>query len=127
MPTSAHVKVLEQLENLTFRDLRGSERLATLLDGKLSLLDTDQFHDRECGLIAQDFVSILQDVVSGQYLDFPIRAFAHITVALDYFVDPHEETPDQEPGGFEDDLKVLTSTKQRFAGPIERYLVWKRG
>lgn len=127
MSTSAHVKVLEHLENLTFRDLRGSERLSTLLDGKLSLLDTDQFQDRECGLIAQDFVSILEDVASGRYLDFPVRAFAHITVALDYFVDPNEENPDQGPGGFEDDLRVLTSTKRRFAEAIDKYLVWKRG
>ena len=127
MPTNAHHKLFEQLDSLTFRDFRSSERLASLLQTKLGLLDSNQVHNHECGLIAQEFRSLVQDVLSNRYQDFPIRAFAHIAVALDYFLDPLEETPDHESGGFEDDLRILMRAKRRFGPQIERYQAWKRG
>jgi hypothetical protein len=44
---------------------------------------------------------------------------------LDYFIDPIEQIPDADPGGFVDDLQFLIPTEQRFQRDIQKYRDWR--
>ena len=125
MPGSHHA-VFQELEKLTFRELQSSERLIRVLQAKLALLDPSQFTDQQCEALARTFIAIMQDVLTDRYQDISIRAFAHICVALDYFLDPSEAIPDARVGGLQDDLTFLLKTEARFSREIDAYRRWQR-
>jgi uncharacterized membrane protein YkvA (DUF1232 family) len=125
MPSSHHA-IFRELESLTCGELHSSQRLIQLMLAKVNLLDPAQFAEERCEHIARTFIELLQDVLAQRYQDLSIRAFAHIAVALDYFLDPDESIPDAVPGGFRDDLELLVRTAKRFKREIEVYKTWRR-
>jgi hypothetical protein len=128
--SSSHQAIFLELERLTCREMRSSARLVELVLEKVNLLDRSQFADEQCERLARTFLELIKDVLADRYQDLSIRAFAHICVALDYFLDPVETLPgakpDAELGGFTDDLRFLVQTHSRFEREIDRYLTWKQ-
>ena len=124
MPSS-HFSVFKELESLTFRELQSSDRLVTIMRAKIGLLDPNQFADSRCSQLARVFSELIRDVLEDRYQDLSIRAFAHICVALDYFIDPDEQIPDTRAGGFVDDLQLMVKTEQRFRADVQRYRDWR--
>jgi uncharacterized membrane protein YkvA (DUF1232 family) len=126
MPNS-HQAVFASLEKLTFRELHSSARLIEVMREKVSLLDTTSFAGQQCEAMARTFIALIRDVLEDRYQDLSIRAFAHICVALDYFLDPSEQIPDASPGGLMDDLQFLNKTATRFADDLRKYRQWQAG
>ena len=126
--TSHHAIFLE-LERLTCGDLKRSSKLVEIVLEKIKLLDPSQFADQECERTARLFLDVIQDVLANRYPDLSVRAFSHICVALDYFLDPVESLPgakpDAQPGGLVDDLQFLLRTHTRFRPELSRYLLWR--
>lgn len=127
---SAHHEIFRQLEQLSCREIRSSGKLVELVLEKVNLLDRSQFADEECERLARVFLDLVKDVLADRYQDLSIRAFTHICVALDYFLDPLESLPgslpDSQPRGFTDDLRFLVRTHERFQGEVEKYVAWKK-
>lgn len=124
MPTSHH-RIFAQLQQLNCGELKSSAKLISLLQAKISLLDTSQFDHNECAPIARLFAEVLKEVLADRYQTLSIRAFAHLAVALDYFLDPLEESPDSHLGGLLDDLQFLRATERRFALEIQAFKKWR--
>jgi uncharacterized membrane protein YkvA (DUF1232 family) len=122
---SSHHAIFKELEGLTCRELQSSERLIQLLLAKVNLLEPGQFVDDRCEQVARIFIALIKDVLTERYQDLSIRAFAHLCVALDYFLDPDESIPDATPGGFRDDLEFLLRTESRFKREIQAYRAWR--
>lgn len=110
---------------MTCRELQSSQRLTALMLAKVNLLDSAQFSEQRCEAIARTFIALLKDVLTDRYQELSIRAFAHVAVALDYFLDPDERIPDARPGGFSDDLEFLMRTELRFKREIDAYTLWR--
>jgi hypothetical protein len=59
-----------------------------------------------------------------------VRAFAHFTVVLDYFLTLREEGPDSikdtYPDGYIDDLKRLNDVFNKFDREITAFVKWKQ-
>jgi uncharacterized membrane protein YkvA (DUF1232 family) len=125
MPSS-HYAIFQELESLTFQELKSSQRLVEIMRAKIGLLNPSQFADQRCSEIVRVFAELLRDVLEDRYQDVSIRAFAHICVALDYFIDPAEQIPDADPGGFVDDLQFLIRTEQRFQRDLQKYRDWRK-
>jgi uncharacterized membrane protein YkvA (DUF1232 family) len=124
MPDS-HQTVFASLEKLTFRELHSSARLIEVMREKVALLDPKCFTGQQCEAIARTFIAVIRDVLEDRYQDLSIRAFAHICVALDYFLDPSEQIHDASPGGLMDDLQFLNQTATRFAEDLRKYRQWQ--
>jgi hypothetical protein len=123
--SSSHHALFKELEKLTFAELQSSRRLIELLKEKLNLLTPGDFaHDR-AGEIAIVFIDLLKDTLEDRYQTLSIRAFAHVCVSLDYFLDPDDAIVDPLQGGLVDDLIFLQKTYDRFKPEIERYKRWK--
>ena len=71
------------------------------------------------------FRDIVRDVLSQRYKNLSFLAFAHICVALDYFVTILDATHDHQPDGLRDDNNVISRTHRRFRDELEAYLKWK--
>ena len=127
---SSHSAIFRELEKLTCKEFWSSERLINLILAKVDLLDPSKFEDDRCAELARTFLNLLKDVLGERYQDVSIRAFAHICVALDYFLDPVESLPgakpDAEEGGLTDDMAFMIQTEQRFHREIQHYRAWKQ-
>ncbi|HEX5789875.1 MAG TPA: hypothetical protein VFY13_01925, partial [Luteolibacter sp.] len=66
------------------------------------------------------------DVLARRYMNLSFLAFAHICVALDYFVTVMDACHDDEVGGLLDDIQVISRTKERFRDELEAYQKWVR-
>ena len=124
--SSSHHALFKQLETLTCGELQSSRRLIELLKEKLNLLDPGDFGHERAGEIATVFTEILKDSLQDRYQALSIRAFAHIAVALDYFLDPDDAVLDSAQGGLVDDMIFLQKTYQRFKPEIDKYRHWKQ-
>jgi len=124
MPSS-HLAIFQQLEQLTFQELKSSDRLVSLMRAKLDLLNPGQFADQRCSELARVFCELVRDVLEDRYQNCTIRAFAHICVALDYFMDPAEQIPDGQAGGLVDDMQFMLRTHERFQREIQQYREWR--
>jgi hypothetical protein len=117
------------LDEITFGELRSSEKLVESLREKLGQLEVSKFPDEELALKANLLIEILRETLLDRYQALSVRAFAHFVVALDYFLTLHEEEPDSVkdtlPGGYVDDLKVINDVFQRFDRDIKAFLDWK--
>jgi len=123
---SSHHALFNELEKLTCGELRSSQRLIELLKEKLNLLRPGDFgHDRTAE-IAVLFINLLKDTLEDSYQALSIRAFAHVCVALDYFLDPDDAIIDPSQGGLVDDLMFLQKTYDRFRTEFDRYKQWKQ-
>ena len=127
--SSSHHAIFRELEKLTCHEMRSNSKLVELVLEKINLLDRSQFADQQCERTARVFLDLVKDVLADEYHDLSFRAFAHVCVALDYFLDPVESLPgakpDAQPGGFVDDMQFLLRTSARFKPELNQYLVWK--
>ena len=117
------------LDQITFAELRSSRSLIESLRGKLGELDPIQFTDQELARKVNLLTEILRETLQDRYQALSVRAFAHITVALDYFLTLHEGEPgsirDTLPGGYVDDLRRVNLVFQRFDREIQAFQEWK--
>ena len=123
---SSHQALFKQLEKMTCGELQSSRRLIELLKEKLNLLNVDDFEQDRAGEIATVFIDLLKDTLGDRYQALSIRAFAHVAVALDYFLDPNDAVLDDARGGLVDDMIFLQKTYDRFKSEIDTYKRWKQ-
>ena len=105
--SSSHHALFKQLETLTCAELHSSHRLIELLKEKLNLLNFGDFEQDRAGEIATVFIELLKDTLEDRYQALSIRAFTHVAVALDYFLDPDDAVLDSSQGGLVDDMIFL--------------------
>ena len=127
--SNSHLKVFEELNRLTCEELKSSNKLVELITTKLNLVTTSsvvslQGYD-ELQELAGLFLHIVQDVLSDRYQALSIRCFAHLCVALDYLIDPHDSVRDTDPDGHSDDREFLIKTAMKFKPELTRYKEWK--
>ncbi len=123
--SSSHHALFQELEKITCAELQSSQRLIELLKEKLNLLNAGDFGHEQAGRTATVFIELVKDTLEDRYQALSIRAFAHICVALDYFLDPDDAITDALQGGLVDDMIFLQKTYNRFKSEIEKYKRWK--
>jgi len=69
---------------------------------------------------------LVRDVIAHRYKKLSFLAFAHVCVALDYFLTVEDACHDHGPDGLFDDIQVINRTKERFKDEIEAYLKWRK-
>ena len=116
------------LDEITFAELRSSPKLVDALRGKLGDLRSAQFPDEELARKVNLLTDLLRETLLDRYQALSVRAFAHIAVALDYFLTLREDAPDAVkdslPGGYVDDLRRINDVCQRFEPEICAFQRW---
>jgi hypothetical protein len=116
------------LDQITFAELRSSPRLIDALRGKLGDLRQAQFPDEELSRKVNLLTDLLRETLLDRYQALSLRAFAHIAVALDYFLTLREDAPDaikdSLPGGYVDDLRRVNDVISRFEPEIRAFQQW---
>jgi len=117
------------LDEITFAELRSSKKLIDALRAKLGDLDTRRFAEEEVARKVNLLVEILRETLLDRYQRLSVRAFAHMAVALDYFLVIHEHefdsVKDTLPGGYVDDLKRINEVFRRFKNDIRDFERWQ--
>jgi hypothetical protein len=127
---SSQSHLFQEFEKLTFKELRSSRRLVEFINSKLDLVRDISFPDQEIQQKANLFAEMLTETLRDNYQALSIRAFAHISVALDYLLDPDDAgakdgEPDINPGGLASDKILLLRTAMRFDREIQAFQQWK--
>jgi len=116
------------LDQITFAELRSSPKLMDALRGKLGDLRRAHFPDEELALKVNVLTDLLRETLLDRYQALSLRAFAHIAVALDYFLTLCEDVPDaikdSLPGGYVDDLRRINDVWRRFETEIRAFQRW---
>ena len=116
------------LDQITFAELRSSPKLMDALRGKLGDLRRAHFPDEELALKVNVLTDLLRETLLDRYQALSLRAFAHIAVALDYFLTLREDAPDaikdSLPGGYVDDLRRINDVWRRFETEIRAFQRW---
>ena len=116
------------LDQITFAELRSSPKLVDALRGKLGDLRAAHFPDEELALKVNVLTDLLRETLLDRYQALSVRAFAHIAVALDYFLTLREDAPDAVkdslPGGYVDDLRRINDVYRRFEPEISAFQRW---
>ena len=116
------------LDQITFAELRSSPKLMDALRGKLGDLRRAHFPDEELALKVNVLTDLLRETLLDRYQALSLRAFAHIAVALDYFLTLCEDAPDaikdSLPGGYVDDLRRINDVWRRFETEIRAFQRW---
>jgi uncharacterized membrane protein YkvA (DUF1232 family) len=113
------------LSKLTFAELKSSDKLVTMLTKKVHQLKPGQFTDELLEARVRMLIDILRETLSDRYQKLSLRAFSHMMVALDYFLDADDDTPDHLPGGYKDDLQRIEKVFAEFKSEIEAFKKWK--
>jgi len=71
------------------------------------------------------FRDLVRDALSRRYDKLSFLTFAHICVALDYFLTVTDACHDHEKDGLFDDIQVITRTREKFKEEIEAYRKWR--
>jgi hypothetical protein len=118
------------LDEITFAELKSSTKLIDVLQAKLSDMDITQYANQEVARKVSLLTDLLKETLLDRYQDVSVRAFAHIAVALDYFLTLREEGPeaisDTYPDGYIDDLKRLNDVFTRFDKEIAAFVKWRQ-
>jgi hypothetical protein len=115
----------EGLGRLTFAELRSSDKLVHLLTSKVQELDSRMFHDQVLEGKVRLLMDLLRETLADRYQDLSVLAFAHILVALDYFLHVMDDKPDTQSGGFSDDLQRVEKVFADFKTEIDAFKQWK--
>jgi len=117
------------LDQITFAELRSSPKLVDALRGKLGDLRQERFPDEELAQKVSILTDLLRETLLDRYQTLSLRAFAHIAVALDYFLTLREDAPDAVkdslPGGYVDDLRRINDVCRRFEPEIRAFQQWR--
>lgn len=70
---------------------------------------------------------LLKAWTSGEYRSIPWRSIVWVVAALLYFLNPIDAIPDILPGGFIDDIAVLTLVINRIRVDLDNFLTWEKG
>jgi hypothetical protein len=127
---SSQSHLFREFEKLTFKELKSSKRLVEFINCKVELAGDHFSPDEEIQQKANLFAEMLTETLRDNYQALSIRAFAHISVALDYLLDPQDAgakdgEPDTKPGGLASDRMLLLRTAIRFQREIEEFQKWK--
>ena len=116
------------LDQITFAELRSSPKLVDALRGKLGDLRHAHFPDEELARKVNVLTDLLRETLLDRYQALSLRAFAHIAVALDYFLTVREDAPDAVkdslPGGYVDDLRRINDVCRQFEPEIRAFQQW---
>jgi hypothetical protein len=127
---SSQSHLFREFEKLTFKELKSSKRLVEFISCKLDLAGDHFSPDAEVQQKAILFAEMLTETLRDNYQALSIRAFTHISVALDYLLDPQDAGAkdgelDTKPGGLASDRMLLLRTAIRFQREIEEFRKWK--
>ena len=111
------------LDQVTFAELRSSQKLIEVLKSKVQTLNREKFVDDLLGQRVNMLIELLRETLLDRYQALSIRAFAHIAVALDYFLIIHEEggIHDHLPHGYSDDLKEIDKEIRRIVNEAAEF------
>lgn len=117
------------LDEITFAELRSSKKLVEALRAKIGDLNPQKFTDQELSRKVNFLIEILRETLMDRYQALSLRAFAHMAVALDYFLIVNEQEPDSikdtYPDGYTDDLRRVNAVFRRFAKEIHAFEHWR--
>jgi hypothetical protein len=118
------------LDEITFAELKSSTKLIDAIQAKLGDMDISQYANQEVARKVSLLTELLKETLLDRYQDVSVRAFAHFTVVLDYFLTLREEGPDSikdtYPDGYIDDLKRLNDVFNKFDREITAFVKWKQ-
>ncbi|NUM89266.1 MAG: DUF1232 domain-containing protein, partial [Bdellovibrionales bacterium] len=69
---------------------------------------------------------LLKAWASGSYRAIPWQSIVWVVAALLYFLNPIDAIPDILPGGFIDDIAVLTLVINRIRSDLDKFLSWEK-
>ncbi len=79
--------------------------------------------------VFEDFLLLFRLVrawVTGAYLDVPRKTVFWAIFAILYFLSPIDLIPDFLPGGYVDDIFVISYVLRRFKGDFEKFSAWEK-
>ena len=116
----------EGFTHLTVGELFRPGPLLDVLTEKAGSLNDRIFSERELEKEVRPLIDLLRETLSRRYNQLSILAFAHILVALDYFVRVKDAKPDTYVGGYTDDLAFLRRTLNDFRKEIDDFKAWQK-
>ena len=116
---------LDDLGKLRFSEIRKGHKWVDILTEKIQELDPTRFQDQLLESRVRLLLDLLRESVYDRYQDLSLLAFAHIVVALDYFMRNDDEIPDTQVGGYSDDLKVIQRVLTDFNSEIDAFKEWR--
>lgn len=116
---------INELRNLPFSDIRRGGRLIDVLTRKLQELDENKFQDQLLEHRVRLLLALLTETLADRFQNLSLLAFAHMIVALDYFLRVDDSLPDTMDGGYSDDLKVVQKVFTDFETEINAFKAWQ--
>jgi uncharacterized membrane protein YkvA (DUF1232 family) len=116
----------EGFTHLTVDKLFRPGPLLDVLTEKTNSLNGRSFSEQELEREVRPLIDLLRETLSRRYTRLSILAFAHILVALDYFVRVKDAKPDTYVGGYADDLAFLKRTSDEFREEIDDFKAWQK-
>ncbi len=113
------------LNKLTVPELRHGEKVLAMLSVKLHALGPEQFATPRIEERVHFLMDLLRETFANRYQDLSISAFAHILVALDYFLKVKDGKSDTLPDGLNDDLNRLEEVFRQFKPEFDAFQRWK--
>jgi uncharacterized membrane protein YkvA (DUF1232 family) len=128
---SSHKLLNELIGREGFTQLSVSELfrpgpLVEVVTEKVNALDSLNFSEQELEREVRLLIDLLRETLSRRYTRLSVLAFAHILVALDYFVRVKDKKPDTQLGGYEDDWLIVNRVRNDFQKEIDEFEDWKR-
>ena len=79
--------------------------------------------------VFEDFLLLFRLIkawVSGEYREVPRRVMLWAILAILYFLSPLDFIPDIFPGGYLDDITVITFVLRKFRTDFDKFSEWER-
>jgi uncharacterized membrane protein YkvA (DUF1232 family) len=124
-PTLESLIAVKGLSDLTMGELCQGLPVREAVLRKCDLLNRTQFRDQLVEKHVRVMVDMVRSVLSGQYPQVSVLAFADVLAALDYFLRLHDRIPDTEVGGFHDDCDVILKVVDKFQSEFRRFEKWQ--
>jgi len=117
-------KGLSGLDSICFAELKSSDKLIQMLTEKVHDLDPSRFENQLLEKRIRCLLELLRETLADRYQGLSIRAFAHILVALDHFLQVHDAIPDTHDNGYKDDLQAIEPVFINFKRDIDTFQAW---
>jgi uncharacterized membrane protein YkvA (DUF1232 family) len=114
--------ILKKAEHL----LRHPEELLALLGQGLK-----KAYDKRTALyhVFEDFLLLFRLVkawITGEYKEAPRTTIVWCVIAILYFLSPLDFIPDIFPGGYLDDIAIITFILKRIRGDLDKFTEWEK-
>ncbi len=113
------------LTNLTMQEFFQAAPLLDVMTEKVNTLEDASFAEQTLARDVRLLVELLRATLSRRYQRISILSFAHILVALDYFLRVHDDTPDSQSGGYADDQRVILQVMTQCHAELQDFRDWK--